>query len=39
VNINEHVVQGQQAHRKHFLSGMATGEGSVGSGNPSAQSA
>ena len=28
-----------QARRKHFLSGTATGEGSVGSGDPSAQSA
>ena len=27
-----------QAHRKHFLSGTATGEGSVGSGNLSAWS-
>ena len=28
-----------QARRKHFLSGTATGEGSVGSGDPSARSA
>ena len=28
-----------QARRKHFLSGTATGEGSVGSGNPSTRSA
>ena len=29
----------KQARRKHFLSGTATGEGSVGSGDPSARSA
>ena len=29
----------QQARRKHFLSGTATGEGSVGSGDPFARSA
>ena len=29
----------EQARRKHFLSGTATGEGSVGSGDPSARSA
>ena len=28
-----------QARRKHFLSGTAIGEGSVGSGDPSARSA
>ena len=28
-----------QARRKHFLSGTATGEGSVGGGDPSARSA
>ena len=28
-----------QAHRKHFLSGTGTGEGSVGRGDPYARSA
>ena len=30
--------RGNQARRKHFLSGTAIGEGSVGSGDPSARS-